>query len=410
MNNIKSANNGKTAFSGFEVQQTLMVYDFPLLLVCRAPDGGKWIFKWCNHVSNTDIPDGGSSSDGDSDIWIAFKISDFRLHQFLENHLSLRELILMAEDDVLQYYANDIFEPTTRPEPVKPRFLPPSFLPSADIMLNGTADNFQLEVVPHEGFGIGFHLVFPHTIAQGKAPLSIIAPFQDVFQKYLAWSARNLAKEGISELASPLGHWTEISPILSSAGSYRIICSTGKLDQTKSHYLVQTCQSLKNFLESDNMGSASLVLKDILGENGFLYLQALLSAILEFDISVNVKWIDGNKREEYIVLTKKVADQLLPSVSKTAGMEGMDVTIRVRLSAEEAARLRREVNGQGGMQTLLLTLQRNLTDDNVLTLTPELIQRILRYGQHYGQGGFQGRLQGVVRALKRMGISLLGLR
>ena len=51
------------------------------------------------------------------------------------------------------------------------------------------------------------------------------------------------------------------------------------------------------------------------------------------------------------------------------------------------------------MQTLLKGLQTKLKDDNSITLTDTEIERILRYGLNYGQGGFQNRLVPIARIL-----------
>ena len=79
--------------------------------------------------------------------------------------------------------------------------------------------------------------------------------------------------------------------------------------------------------------------------------------------------------------------------------------ITITLTRIEAEPLRKPVIGQGGMQSLLRILQSKLTPENTIELTLEEIEKILRYGLNYGQGGFQDRLLGIARALKRVGIS-----
>jgi hypothetical protein len=76
----------------------------------------------------------------------------------------------------------------------------------------------------------------------------------------------------------------------------------------------------------------------------------------------------------------------------------MPVTIRIELSADSLAKLTRPVVGQGGFQSLLRQVQRQV-DGNVLVLTPSLIERIAQYVHAYGGGGFQGRLEAVLREL-----------
>lgn len=78
-----------------------------------------------------------------------------------------------------------------------------------------------------------------------------------------------------------------------------------------------------------------------------------------------------------------------------------ELTIRVILGPEALTALRRPVNGEGGFQNLLRALQHQLAK-NELTLTPELIERIARYVERYGHGGFQGRLDAVLVELKQL--------
>lgn len=75
--------------------------------------------------------------------------------------------------------------------------------------------------------------------------------------------------------------------------------------------------------------------------------------------------------------------------------------MRFKLPAEAADALRRPVVGQGGFQSLLRQLQ-SLLNDGELTLTPELIAKMVRYVQDYGQGGFRGRLDTALEELKKL--------
>ena len=77
-------------------------------------------------------------------------------------------------------------------------------------------------------------------------------------------------------------------------------------------------------------------------------------------------------------------------------------TITFKLPPDAAEALGRPVVGQGGgFQSLLRQLQ-SLLKDGDLTLTPDLIAKMVRYVQDYGQGGFQGRLDAVLEELKKL--------
>jgi hypothetical protein len=41
-------------------------------------------------------------------------------------------------------------------------------------------------------------------------------------------------------------------------------------------------------------------------------------------------------------------------------------------------------------------------DDRTLILTPDLLERIARYVKSYGRGGFQGRLDAVLKQLTKL--------
>ena len=66
--------------------------------------------------------------------------------------------------------------------------------------------------------------------------------------------------------------------------------------------------------------------------------------------------------------------------------------------------------GQGGFQDLLFELQNKLDEGNNISLDSDEIERIIRYGLEYEQGGFQKRLLGIIHGLESMKVSITGLR
>jgi hypothetical protein len=75
---------------------------------------------------------------------------------------------------------------------------------------------------------------------------------------------------------------------------------------------------------------------------------------------------------------------------------------KVQLTPEEVQILRRPVNGEGGFQSLLRGLQKNLDrKTNQLTVTAGQFEKIIRYTSQYGSGGFEDRLAPVRRAFPR---------
>ena len=81
------------------------------------------------------------------------------------------------------------------------------------------------------------------------------------------------------------------------------------------------------------------------------------------------------------------------------------LTICLDLRPDAIAALQRPVNGEGGFQSLLRALQKQLNGSE-LVLTPDLVEKIARYVDRYGQGGFQGRLDTVLVELKQLAQAL----
>ena len=70
------------------------------------------------------------------------------------------------------------------------------------------------------------------------------------------------------------------------------------------------------------------------------------------------------------------------------------------LNAEEASALMRPVNGSGGFQSLLRSLQKSFDPKtNEIVLTSDQVEKIRRYSKDYGAGGFEDRLDGIHRNL-----------
>jgi hypothetical protein len=73
------------------------------------------------------------------------------------------------------------------------------------------------------------------------------------------------------------------------------------------------------------------------------------------------------------------------------------------LTQQEAEALMRPVMGQGGFQSLLRGLQKSFDKNcGVVTLDGDQIEKINRYTQEYGAGGFEDRLDGVRRNLPKL--------
>lgn len=65
--------------------------------------------------------------------------------------------------------------------------------------------------------------------------------------------------------------------------------------------------------------------------------------------------------------------------------------MRIRLEQEMISKIQRPVCGQGGFQSLIRKLQRNLDGDSLEVDTKD-VERINRYATCYGKGGFEEQL------------------
>ena len=68
--------------------------------------------------------------------------------------------------------------------------------------------------------------------------------------------------------------------------------------------------------------------------------------------------------------------------------------MNIQLSEDDLEQLMRPVRGQGGWQSLVRRLQRQV-DGNVIELSEQDQQRILHYLLSYGTGGWQDRIAGI---------------
>ncbi len=75
--------------------------------------------------------------------------------------------------------------------------------------------------------------------------------------------------------------------------------------------------------------------------------------------------------------------------------------VRVALTPDIVELIKRPVEGQGGLQSLLRRLNRNLSPDGSLNLSDTDVERIRRYASKYGQGGFEDRLKPLVLLIEQ---------
>lgn len=73
----------------------------------------------------------------------------------------------------------------------------------------------------------------------------------------------------------------------------------------------------------------------------------------------------------------------------------------ITLSTGEVRDLQKPLHGTGGFQSLIASLRKKLHGYD-LELNLRDVERIARYVENYGEGGFQGRLGGVLTEIRNL--------
>jgi hypothetical protein len=379
--NIKGKAVANTLFKNFSVNEILMEYDFPLLISAKSPKDENWLFKWCDSVENSS-----------QDIWIAFKISDKRLNSLISNTISLREVVTLPEFKLYLFEGDQIFSPTNIKE-VLPENLSPLYIPLEDITLQGDLINQKGDVI--EGLNIKLH-IFLRDLGKNKMPFSLLGKLQLSLQKYITDTVYNIQKS--TKIPSFINDWSILNLSSFSSGSIKIEGETISNNEQSA----KLAKSLEILTELSKKNPAKVnSLKHEIGDDAFYSAYNLLLIISTYKLSVSMNWVTDTSKG-YLAIDKRRADNFIRLFHSHYQNQN---SVIIQLNQEEADPLRKPIIGKGGLQSLLKNLKSKLSNDNTIQLTPIEIEKILRYGFKYGQGGFQGRLTGLAKALKRFGVS-----
>jgi hypothetical protein len=390
INNLKDIQGKvvkKNRFSGFIIQEALLEYDGPRLLVAISPKKESWLFKWCDTDESSQI-----------ERWIAFKVSNARLESLKNNEISLREAVTLPEEEFYVLDTKKLFEPLRTIISV-PEKIPIDYFPSDDIALNGTS--LSLNPVDSKTLTVRLH-VFSELIKDGTTPLPLMSGIQSNFQQYMSWTAHSINRTPKGRVPTPFKDWSGFNLTLMEGGSLKMECVSNS-DQQETEKLVKACELFSDL--SNGVLNVQSVEKEFgrgFGKNIIDVSVILTQFISRLNLSFSMKWA-SSQSNGYLAIDKRRADNFLNSLIPREEL-GPSREITIHLTPNEAKPLRKKVKKGGGMQDLLINLQSKLTDQNTITLSPEEIEKILRYGLNYGQGGWQDRLVGIAMALKRIGI------
>lgn len=383
-------------FKGFTIKEKIIEYDFPILILAESPDEEKWLFKWCEVVGES-APAG---------RWIAFRITQDMLDSLRAGHMSLREALTLPKDKFYIFDAKSLFEPikvrTTSPEKV-----PIDYLPSDDVALDGTLMNQNLTRT--DKLVLRFH-IFSDNIKKGKVPFPIIAPLVSSFQNYFTVVGHIINETSKRsdrikpKTVSSAPDWTTLNLASIATGSFIMECvSNGTPQETEK--LSRACELLAKISSASDADVKSL--KEQVGEEGLHFASALAQCVANLDVAFSIKWTSPDTPNGYLVIDKRRAQKFIDILESQDQQFAKIRNITITLTDEEAEPIRKEIRGEGGMQSLLRGLQKKLDKKtNTVELTPAEIEKILRYGLNYGQGGFQGRLGGIAKAIRRISSSM----
>jgi hypothetical protein len=414
-------------FKDYKKIKVYEYYDFPRVILMESPNKEKWVFSWADNnereLENKFKTIDSQSIDNDDknviyDFWIAFRISENRYNEIENGDISLRELILLCET----------FEKNKDPnffvlkslglynfiEVIKtlPERIPLNILPLEDTSLVKSEIEKQKRTFDNKRLNLDIHFI-PDNIRQGYIPLSHRGPFEEHLQNIITRCSYRINNPGSQEIITGPQDWTMIEAGASISGSFRFYCESSVSDKEKVEILQQSCNLLKDICNKISNEKILDKYQINLNENILLTIEMFLKHIIQFDISVNIKWIKNGMNWEYLMINKRTAQIVLDYLENKVKDEyfSEDIYLCLTLTAEEVSLIMKPVDPHGGgWQSVLFDLQKKLKEDNTLELAPYEIDKIVSYTFGHGQGGFQTRLQGVVNALERLKKSLTGLR
>ncbi|MGH9879684.1 MAG: hypothetical protein ACRD5H_18805, partial [Nitrososphaerales archaeon] len=260
--------NGKIVkspvFKDFVIKETLIEYEFPLLLVAGPEDGDDWLFRWCNFIEQPGL------ERKMLERWMAFRISKSRLSELKSSKISLREALIFPEEVyIIDSESDNLFTPF-KMKLIVPEDLPASYLPADDMGLDGKL----MRPMSQEKNRLALRLhVFSEDISEGKVPLSVISPLQNKFQQYITWAAHSIDSTPHPKLPSSPKDWATLNLIDVGPGSFKMECVSNNEDPEQSEKLARACE----FLGKLSVGSLENIesIKREIGDDG-IYIASYL--------------------------------------------------------------------------------------------------------------------------------------
>jgi hypothetical protein len=263
--------------------------------------------------------------------------------------------------------------------------------------------------------------VIPGSVGPETPSIAVSGALQECIQRFISWTARAMLprigvriKGGFE--AIPPDDWAAMSVVAAVPGSLTVVAKAELEDPEKRDSVVTALRILKSVAEGRLAREIDPELRSDIGVEGLGLILGLTDMLRTLHLSVSVKWGLGEE-EEYAMIGEPVADRIQRRLSdlydSPDGLlsSGAAASIVVQLTASEAAELRKDVDSQGGgHESLIAALQKQLDGNNVLKLRPDQVERVVRYVQDYGGGGYQNRLRPIYAAIYQYGLSFTGIR
>lgn len=401
----KETNNNETRVS-LHIDKIITKYDYPLLLTAKDANNGTWILSWADTDEQDEDDEPYSSI---LDTWFAFPVSDNRMRQILNEHISLREAIF--------FYETDLFLLTThRPllqdsdiiswKKVNHFDIPIHTLPLIDISIKGKK---LMPVAKDNGVLIEAHII-PERSLEGLVPLEIVSPLMDLIQKIVRWSS-NFVKKGKSrELFLPKDDLGKLNFISLEPGSITFKAETKELETEKNKPVIKALNYIKGMVESNDLLKYLQVVEERIGHEALLNLHFLLSLQLNQEINITIKYVSNGGEVNSITLPYREAKSIFRTLTSYFGKGISASELVIKLTADDKDQLMKPVVGEGGWQSLIRQLKEQISSDNTLSINQRQLERIIRYSQLYGEGGWQERLEVVLNELRGLGLTFSQLR
>lgn len=393
----------------FERMEVLSKMDFPLLIIADTKEGDKWVFSWADTDESTQESLLRETQVSVTDTWFAFPVSKHRFKQLMNEEISLREAILFAEYNL---HLTKSSRPATdlskfsEWRKIRHNNIPIDMLPLIDISIKGRK---LMPQAKEQDIVIESHLLNKESKKTG-VPFELVGPLMDYIQKIFRWGSNYVLKGSPKELLIPedIG-LLRLSSI--GAGSIKIIAETDASEKEKRNSIEKTIRHLKSLVERTESEKDVEIFEKLLGKEALLNAYYLLKLLEREKMNLNLKSVSQEEKAYSVTLSLSEAKRIAHILSIYFKKEKTSTGITIRLSDETIEKLNRRVSGQGGWQSLAEDLKAAINrEDRTLVLSPKLTERVIRYAQSYGQGGWQERLEPILRELRQLGMIFSDLR